>query len=205
MILTSADAARRALKAFRRETAGLAATEFALILPLMIFLLFATIETASALTVQRRVNNAANTLADLIAQSEQVTPDAISAMYTGVERMIEPQPSDTLALVIVSVRHECDTADPPNCTPRVDWSVDNDDTTTGPPYAVDQEYVKLDDDQVYTEDASLVVVEMTYSYTPAIMKFMFENAISFSAVNTRWPRLVAMVDYCDPDIETCDD
>jgi len=60
------------LKAFARRQDAVAALEFALISPVMIFTLFAAADLSSALSLTRRMTNAADVIAQLVSQ--QVAP-----------------------------------------------------------------------------------------------------------------------------------
>jgi Flp pilus assembly protein TadG len=64
---------RRLVARFARDRRGLAAVEFAFIVPLMLTLMFGTIEISSAVAVDRKVTLAARTISDLVSQSPQVT------------------------------------------------------------------------------------------------------------------------------------
>jgi Flp pilus assembly protein TadG len=58
---------------------GIAATEFAVIVPIMLVLLFGTIELSSAVAVDRKVTLIARTLSDLTSQGPQTAPNSVSA------------------------------------------------------------------------------------------------------------------------------
>ena len=63
---------RRLLARFAQDKRGLAAVEFAFILPLMLTLIFGTIEVSSAVAIDRKVTIAARTISDLVSQGAQV-------------------------------------------------------------------------------------------------------------------------------------
>ena len=52
---------------------GMAATEFAMIVPMMLVMLFGTIEVSSGVAVNRKVTLVARTLSDLTSQSRGLT------------------------------------------------------------------------------------------------------------------------------------
>ena len=56
-----------------RQDSGLAAVEFALILPILVVLWFGGVELTQALSVDRRLNNLASAIGDLVARSKIVT------------------------------------------------------------------------------------------------------------------------------------
>jgi Flp pilus assembly protein TadG len=63
---------RRLVARFARDKRGLAAVEFAFIVPLMLTLTFGTIEVSSAVAIDRKVTLTARALSDLVSQGTQV-------------------------------------------------------------------------------------------------------------------------------------
>ena len=107
------------LKIFRRfagDRRGLAAVEFALIVPLMITMYFGALELTDALTVDRRVTLATQTVADLVAQSAVITDDDMSDIFSATAAVMAPFSAANLQMRITSV-----VADSDNNT-KVAWS-----------------------------------------------------------------------------------
>lgn len=63
---------RRLVARFVRDTRGLAAVEFAFIVPLMLTLMFGTIDVSSGVAIDRKVTLTARSLSDLVSQGSQV-------------------------------------------------------------------------------------------------------------------------------------
>ena len=57
--------ARRSARDLARDRSAIAATEFAVIVPIMLVMFFGTVEFSSAVAVDRKVTLVARTLADL--------------------------------------------------------------------------------------------------------------------------------------------
>lgn len=72
---------RSALDLFR-DRSGLAATEFAFIVPIMLVMFFGTVEFSSGVAVDRKVTLIARTLSDLTSQTPTSAPQATSATVT---------------------------------------------------------------------------------------------------------------------------
>ncbi len=72
---------RRLLARFGRDKRGVAAVEFAFIAPLMLLLLFGMIDTASGVSIDRKVTLTARTLSDLVSQGAQVSSTDISNFF----------------------------------------------------------------------------------------------------------------------------
>lgn len=71
----------RSLACFGRDTRGLAAVEFAFIVPLMLVLIFGTIEVASGVAIDRKVTLTARTLSDLVSRGVKVTDTDIKNFF----------------------------------------------------------------------------------------------------------------------------
>jgi Flp pilus assembly protein TadG len=61
---------------------GLAATEFAMIVPMMLVMFFGTVEFSSGVAVDRKVTLIARTLSDLTSQAAPPTPNSVFAPVT---------------------------------------------------------------------------------------------------------------------------
>ncbi|MBY0422864.1 MAG: pilus assembly protein, partial [Parvularculaceae bacterium] len=90
------------LRRFAEARSGVAALEFALIAPVMIFLFFAIVEGSDALTESRRASLAANTLADLVAQESQITAADATQLFNGVSQIMNKSPG-AVTIRLVSV------------------------------------------------------------------------------------------------------
>ncbi|MBI1364745.1 MAG: hypothetical protein GC153_02145 [Alphaproteobacteria bacterium] len=178
----------RVLRNGVRSRTGLAATEFALILPIMTLTFFGMLEASDALMENRRVANAANALADLVSQETEVTTSDIDNVMEGVTVMLEPTANSTIDMRISSVY--VDPGDPNRLL--VDWSRDN---NGGTPYASGVVYDKIDASLV-SPSASLIVVEMYFDYVSSLTHKVIPAPVRFDRIVTRWPRQSAKVILC---------
>jgi Flp pilus assembly protein TadG len=67
---------RRAAAAMRADCRGIAATEFAVIVPVMLLMFFGTVEISSGVAVKRKVTLVARTLSDLTSQTQDSVADS---------------------------------------------------------------------------------------------------------------------------------
>ncbi|HXA39155.1 MAG TPA: TadE/TadG family type IV pilus assembly protein [Phenylobacterium sp.] len=104
------------LRRLRSDQRGLAAVEFALIAPMMILLYTGLAEFTLAMMAERRAAHAASVVADLVAQTNQITVAQVSDVFTVANAIMSPFSTTTLKLRITSV-----TADV-NGVPKVSWS-----------------------------------------------------------------------------------
>ncbi|WP_428409262.1 TadE/TadG family type IV pilus assembly protein [Hyphococcus sp.] len=178
---------RNSITRIRRNESGLAATEFALLLPILVMLFFGLVEASTAMTVNRKVAISANTLADLAAQSEFLLVSEMDDLFEGVKSIVEPNDSSGMSLKLVSIVTD------PDGDPIVHWSRDSDGNT---PYAVGSDYVKLNDPTVLSGISSLIVVEMQYTYHPSITNHVLSTPLNFDRMTMRWPRVSSKVQLC---------
>ena len=166
---------------------GLAATEFAMVLPVMTLMFFGLIEGSDVLSASRRATVAVNSLADLAAQSEEIDAADAANLFTGVERMLEPTAGGSPEFRLMSVVLDDDD------DPVIDWSIDSNGAV---PYEAGSDFTGLGDTTILDQTASLIVVELTYSHSTTLVNRVFPEEITFERQSTRWPRLQARVKYC---------
>ncbi|MDZ7629157.1 MAG: TadE/TadG family type IV pilus assembly protein [Parvularculaceae bacterium] len=178
-----------AARAFARDRSGLAAVEFALILPIMVVIFFGMLEASDLFTVNRRLANAANSLVDLAAHEPTVTNGQIDDMIVGVTKILEPTDTSTVVMRVVSVTKGASVNDPP----LVHWSRDQ---SGAAPYAAGETYTGLDDNLALNPNSSLIVVEIEYTYQSAFSGEVFTVPFEFEHKSKRWPRKSTEVQLC---------
>lgn len=184
----------RCLKNFWHDRVAMAATEFALILPVMTILFFGMLEGSDALTIKRRISHAANTLSDLAAQSTELSPTEIDDLFTGIEQILQPNGQSTLTYTLISVIRD------PNGNAIVHWSRNNAGIE---PLQRGVTYTNIDDDTLLNDQTSLIVVEMNYQYKSSLTHQIFKAPLTFSENVKRWPRQTTRVQLCDPAPTNC--
>ena len=81
---------RMRFRGFRNNMSGLAAVEFAMILPLMITLFFGVVEISLALACRANVTNVAAVAADLVAQESVMTTSDVTDVFGAANAMLYP-------------------------------------------------------------------------------------------------------------------
>lgn len=162
IIRNSLHAARRlnTVRQLARDTRGVSALEFALVLPIMISMYIGAVEFSHALTVDRRVTSVASAAADLVAQSKQASSATVQDTFTAANSIMLPYSTTPITIVLTSVE-----ADQNNDT-TVAWScglnaaAHADGSAFTLPTGLTQPF------------SSIIVAEVTYSYTPPIGEFI---------------------------------
>lgn len=146
----------RGLRGWLACRRGIAATEFALILPLMVLVLAGTAEFGNALLLDRKVTRAAQVAADLVAQEQTVDTAKLNDFLDAVEKVLVPYPAAAMRISLTSVWRDIDSN-----SLRVDWSV----ARNTAPLSTGSAYV-LPTDMVPVLGESVIVAEIEYSYSP---------------------------------------
>jgi len=134
---------------------GIAATEFAVVLPLMLLLLMGSVEIGNAFLLDRKVTRAAQIGADLVAQVEVITQDDLTDIMDAMGEVLKPFAATSSRVVLSSVYHDPDTA-----ATQVDWSVARGTSAR----AVGSTFQLPGD--LAPEGDSVIVVEIEYDLTP---------------------------------------
>lgn len=159
-----------------RDQRGVSAIEFAMIVPVLILLYVGTAEIGNALTIYRRTSQVATTAADLIAQVRSVTKTDIKDIQAASGSILTPYPTDPLKIVLTSV-----VADDKNKT-KVEWSCANKGAAhvAGANFTLPAGLTEA--------DSSVLVAEVTYSFTPLLGMTTFFSPGSFDMTRTFYTR-----------------
>lgn len=195
---------RSAIAAFSRDCRGIAATEFAVIVPIMLVLLFSTVEFCSGLAVDRKVSLVARTIANLTSQGVNVS-DADLANFSGAANLIMVpyvQPSYPVTNMTISELY----IDPSSGNARVQWSKGT------APRAVTS-VVPIPSSMIATDPATHAIIpnqyiifsEVNTVYTPTLGNFgMMNAAVTLSDTAYALPRQSTCVFYpSTPSPATC--
>lgn len=161
--------------AFLRNSAGLAAVEFALIVPLMLLFYFGSFEVSNMLTANRRVTAVAYTAADLTAQAASISNADMADIFSASSAILSPFPTNTLSVRITSVVANA------SGSPRVAWS----DGFQIAPRTVNST-VDLPAGLV-TPGTGVVMTEVVYGYGSPVSSFV-KDTITFKETAYLKPR-----------------
>ncbi|MFS8147353.1 TadE/TadG family type IV pilus assembly protein [Rhizobium sp. BR 249] len=98
--------ARPAIRRLARDRAAASGVEFALLLPILIVLLFGTVDLGHALTVSRKIDEIASSTGDMIAQQSTWTSTDVAKVLSGASFIL--QPYDTTGLKITLTVNDVD-------------------------------------------------------------------------------------------------
>ena len=189
---------------FASDKQGIAAIEFAMIAPIMLFMFFGLVELSDAIKAHKKVSSAANILADLTSQEKRIDDSEINDYFKAVEQVITPYGIEDAKMEIVSI-----VLDDSNL-PKVAWSANNEG---GQPYANGATYPDFNEIAEYSggtansflhADSSLIISKVEYTFKSKLSNVRFEQ-LEFKEMSMRWPRKEKKIKMCTDtdDLDTC--
>ncbi|MBI5265363.1 MAG: pilus assembly protein [Bradyrhizobium sp.] len=169
---------------FIEDGSGLAATEFAVIVPLMLVMFFGTVEFSSAVAVDRKVTLMARTLSDLTTQSTSVSPDDMANFFAASTGIMTPYPTSPVKARISELY-----IDPDTLQARVQWSKGNGAATPRAP----SDIVTIPS-SLAIAGTYLIFSEVSYEYSP-MAGIVLTTKINLSDVAYTRPRQSTCVFY----------
>ena len=186
-IMTPLRFCRQRLVELWRDRSGIAATEFAVIVPLMLLLFFGVVEFSTGVAVDRKVTIVARTLSDLVSQNKTVTDTQFTNFFNaGTQVMsqyaLPPYSASTLHSTISELY-----VDPNAHIAKVQWSKGDAVRATGSTVTIP---TALAVDGTY-----LIFSEVSYLYTPTVGYVMGHSGVNLSDVSYTRPRQSTCVLY----------
>ncbi len=94
---------RLMVRRFKQNTDGAAALEFALLLPVLLFLYLAVVEICMAFMVKRRVSHATSQIADIVAQGDIVNKSTLNGYFDVANMIMTPFSGTPLTVRVSSI------------------------------------------------------------------------------------------------------
>jgi Flp pilus assembly protein TadG len=164
------------------DRSGIAATEFAVIVPIMLVMFFGTVELSSGVAVDRKVTLMARTLSDLTSQSPYVMDSDLTNFFAASNAIMTPYSSTPTKATISELY-----VDPTSLQAYVQWSVGSAPRATGSTVVIPS--------ALATGGAWLIFSEVSYLYTPAVGYVMSKAGVTLSDTAYTRPRQSACVNY----------
>lgn len=168
---------------FLADGTGLAATEFAVIVPLMLVMFFGTVEFSSAVAIDRKVTLMARTLSDLTSQSTSVADTDMTNFFAASTAMLTPYSATSVSATITELYVDS------TQTAHVQWS-------KGAAPRTQKSLVSIPT-TLAIAGTYLIFSEVSYIYTPSV-GHVLKSAITLSDVAYIRPRQSFCV-YYSPD------
>lgn len=168
----------------RRET-GVAAVEFALVVPLMLSVYLGCTEAAALLTADRKVQSVAGAIGDLVARSSKtIAQDQLKDYFLAATSIMDPYDVSGLVQTITAVSVAADGH------ATVQWSARYKDGTffaTVPEYPKDSAYDLPEEMKAIATGQTVIAAETEYSYRP-LLGIVFKDALDLNRSALFMPR-----------------
>jgi Flp pilus assembly protein TadG len=189
---------RRAAAAMRADCRGIAATEFSVIVPVMLLMFFGTVEISNGVAVKRKVTLVARTLSDLTSQSLASVADSdMRNFFAASSAILTPYSVVPVKPTISEIHINA------SKVAKVQWSVSATIAMdAGAPQATLTVSARKKGDTITTippdllvPDTYLIWSEVNYTYVPTIGYFMSKTGVPLDDRAFTRPRQSNCVDY----------
>ena len=175
---------RRTAARMLADRSGIAATEFAVIVPVMLVMFFGTVEFSSGVAVNRKVTLMARTLSDLTSQSTSVNDTDLTGFFAASKGIMTPYSSSPTQSTISELYVDA------SKVVKVMWSQGHAPLDPGNPVTIPTELM--------VADTYLIFSEVSYKYVPAVGKVMAPAGVNLTDVAYTRPRQSTCVIYPTP-------
>lgn len=164
---------------FYRNKSGVAAVEFALLLPILLLLYLGVTEASRAITYDKRLVTATAAMGDLVARIDGNTTEAeLDDFFEAARITIAPLPVANLSQVISSVFVDDDG------DATIVWSRGYNGGTA---HGAGDDFDIPDDLADVAKEGFVIVSEASMNYTP-ITNFIFPSSFTFEKIYYHLPR-----------------
>jgi Flp pilus assembly protein TadG len=173
--------ARRSVRDLFGDISGLAATEFAIVVPVMLLLFFGTDEFSSGIAVDRKVTLMARTLSDLTSQNTDVNDTKLTNFRNASAAIMTPYSATPLKSTVTELY-----VDPATKAARVQWSKGDAPRAVGTTVAIPT--------ALQVGGTYLIYSEVSYAFVPTV-GYVLKNSITLSDFTFTRPRQSTCVIY----------
>ena len=190
--------ARLAIAGFFEDRSGIAAIEFAMVVPLMLVAFFGTVEFSSGLAVDRKVSLVARAIANVTSQGTQATNADLTNYFLAGNKIMTPYavPNMTISELYI---------DPSSGNARVQWSQGSAPRGVGSVVAIPPSLIARNPNTNAINPSQYVIFsEVNTLYTPAVGYVMAPSGVTLSDTAYAIPRQSTCVFYpSTPSPATC--
>jgi Flp pilus assembly protein TadG len=177
-----------------KDCRGVAATEFVMIVPLMLAMFFGVVELSSGVAVDRKVTLVARTLSDLTSQSISVTDTDLSNFFAASVGIMTPYSASPTQSTLTELY-----IDPTTHKARVQWSKASTFDSTGNVVlgtsTHSQGNIITIPPALNVDDTYLIWSEVSYTYVPAVGYVMSKTGVPLNDLTYTRPRQSSCVMY----------
>ncbi|WP_158813997.1 TadE/TadG family type IV pilus assembly protein [Methylocapsa sp. S129] len=179
--------APRPVRAFARNARGVAAIEFALILPVMLLLLGLCVIAGEALAIGQQVTATARTIVDIVSKNSQLSTSQMALDLDAAAYTMAPYSNANLSMVVAEIQTNGSGA------ATVSWSTAAFNGTAlvkGAPFTLPA--------SMSVANATYIYGQASYAFTPLGIGFALSQPISLNDVAYFSPRVSTTINYPYP-------
>jgi Flp pilus assembly protein TadG len=188
--------ARHFARRLVNDRRGVAAIEFAMIVPIMLVLFFGTVEFSSGVAANRKVSLMARTLSDLTSRSISVSDSDLTNFFAASNAVMTPYVPPIYNATNGTVTELW--IDPATGNARVQWSKGSVPRGQGSLVSIPTDLIVKDSTGNIVPNQYLIFSEVNYLYKPAVGYVMAKAGITLSDVAYTRPRQTVCVIYPTP-------
>jgi len=177
---------RRATPDLLADRRALAAVEFAFILPVMMVMLFGTVEFSSAIAIDRKVTLMARTLSDLTSQATTVASSDLTNFFAASTGIMTPYPTTASTILNSTITQIYVDS---TLVAKVKWSQGSVPLTVGSTLTIPS--------TLAVADTYLIFSQVSYKYVPTVGYVLAKAGITMSDSAFTRPRQSKCVAYPD--------
>lgn len=183
---------RAQLARFSRDTRGISAVEFAIILPFMAMLYLGGTAITQAIIVKRKVVLVTHTVGDLVARDNSITNAEVTAIFDAAKAVFAPYTwSSLLKIKVSSVKINA------AGTATVGWGEAFQDTARSPNSSVTLPA------GLNTPNTTIIWTEVSYNFTPPIGGAFTGGTLTLTDQLYIRPRLVTCITRDSGSLQGC--
>lgn len=148
---------------FRDERDGVAAIEFAMVLPVMLAAYVGMVNLAQMVMTNRKTTQLALALSDLTSRVQTVSPTDVSDIFKASETILLPYDSSKASMIVASVVIDA------NRKARICWASSYPDAKAAPARGAEVPVP----DSIRIANTSVIMAQASYTFTPLIGDAIF--------------------------------
>jgi Flp pilus assembly protein TadG len=194
---------RRSARDLARDRSAIAATEFAVIVPIMLVMFFGTVEFSSAVAVDRKVTLVARTLSDLTSQAlNSVTDNYLQNVFTASIAITTPYSATPTKAQISEIYVDS------TKVAKIQWSKAATISSAATQATLATSTHNAGDivtipTALQVPQTYLIFSEVSYLYTPTVGYVMGSAGVTLSDVAYTRPRQNTCITYNNVPASTC--
>ena len=168
------------LRRFARDSKGVSAIEFAMVLPFMVALYVGTIELGDGLTIRFKATQAVRSVTSLASEYVSIDTATMSTILNAASTVITPYPASNMTITLSEITTNA------SGQGKVTWSC----SLNGTPRTWNSSYTLPTNLQ--TANITVLLGEVTYPYTPGL-GYVISGTINIYQSLYFYPRLTATI------------